>query len=153
MPVCGGIRMESWRSTMPQLAIESEMVLSTLLAISAPHWLVHSKNDPIMAIAVGHHFDRGLTQHGKALKQPGHRLSEQLWLPAVVITHVCCILMHQVRSGENHKLPLQAYNVTAGLALISSAQVSARSKQLSLGIGQYMFQVKSGSILSAASQV
>jgi len=118
MPGCNGASKEAWQRTIPQLAFESELLLNPMLALSALHLHAHSHNDPGMAIALRRYLDRALVKHRHALSNPDKRLSEQLWLSSVLLSHMYWLLAHQPQPNQAYEFPLQAMRMLEGARVI-----------------------------------
>lgn len=119
MPFCDGLPKSAWEKTIPQVAFEYETVLFPMLALSALHHLVHSPNDLQMTLAVRQYLGKSLLKHRATLENPGKNSSEELWLSGSILSHIYWLLVHQARPDEGYELPLEAYKVMEGLALIS----------------------------------
>lgn len=127
MPSCNGAPTSAWQQIIPQLSFESEVVLNPMLALSALHLHAHSPSDAAMAIALRRYLDRTLVNHRQALlKDEG--LSEQLWLSAVLLSHMCWLLAHQRQSTEAYELPLQSFKMLEGLGVLFAQKRSFLSK-------------------------
>jgi hypothetical protein len=118
MPHCSGMPARAWQKTIPQLAFTSEVVLNPMLAISALHLHVHSPNDSVMPIVMRRYLGRALMNYRYALQSPGESLSEQLWLSAIILSHMYWLLAHQERPNEKFELPLQAFTLLEGISLL-----------------------------------
>jgi hypothetical protein len=117
MPGCE-VPTDGWRRTIPQLSFESEVVLNPLLALSALHLHAHSQNDSNMAAALRWYLDRSLVNHRQALSNSGEELSEQLWLSAILLSHIYWLLAHHALPNETYELPLQAFKMIEGINVI-----------------------------------
>jgi hypothetical protein len=118
MPGCNYAPAEVWQRTIPQLSFESDVVLNPMLALSALHLHAHSHDDSNMAIALRRYLDRSLVNHRQALSNPTEELSEQLWLSAVILSHIYWLLAHQAQPDEAYELPLQAFMMLQGLSVL-----------------------------------
>ncbi|KAH6974140.1 hypothetical protein BKA56DRAFT_645405 [Ilyonectria sp. MPI-CAGE-AT-0026] len=118
MPDCNGASTRAWERTIPQLSFDSEVVLNPMMALSALHLHAHSPNDSAMAVALRRYLDRTLVNHRQALSNPGGSLSEQLWLSAVLITHVYWLLAHQTQLNEAYELPISTMKMLEGVSIL-----------------------------------
>lgn len=118
MPGCNGASKEAWQRTIPQLAFDSELLLNPMLALSALHLHAHSHNDPGMAITLRRYLDRALVRHRQALSYSDKKLSEQLWLSSVLLSHMYWLLAHQLQPNQAYEFPLQAIQMLEGARVI-----------------------------------
>ena len=117
MPVCE-VPADGWQRTVPQLSFESEVVLNPMLALSALHLHAHCQNDSNMAIALRRYLDRSLVNHRQALSNSSEELSEQLWLSAILLSHIYWLLAHHAVPNETYELPLQAFKMIEGINVL-----------------------------------
>ncbi|KAE8548530.1 hypothetical protein EYB25_008908 [Talaromyces marneffei] len=120
MPSCNGAPAEAWQHTIPQLGFVSEVVLNPMLALSALHLHAHSPNDAMVGIAMQRFFGRALAHHRYALSDTSlSGSSEQLWLSAVILCHMCWLLEHQKpRPNAAYELPVQAFKLLEGVGIM-----------------------------------
>jgi hypothetical protein len=119
MPSCNGAPAEAWQHTIPQLSFSSEIVLNPLLALSALHLHAHSPSDAMVGVALQRYFGRSLAHHRHALSDTASQASsEQLWLSAVVLCHMCWLLEHQSRPARVYELPVQAFKLLEGVGIL-----------------------------------
>ena len=118
MPSCNGAPAEAWKQAIPQLAFSSEVVLNPMLALSALHLHAHSHNDVAMDMALRRYFGRALVHHRQALSNPREGMSEQLWLSAVVLSHMSWLLAHQSLPKAAYELPIHAFNMLEGVGIL-----------------------------------
>lgn len=118
MPSCNGAPTEAWEQTIPQLSFSSEVVLNPMLALSALHLHSHSPNDSDAAIAVYRYFGRALSHHRHALLGPDEGSSEELWLSAVLLCHMCWLLAHQPLQNAEYELPIQVFRMLEGVGIL-----------------------------------
>jgi hypothetical protein len=97
-----------------------------MLALSALHLHVFSPKNADMALALRRYLDRTLVDHRRALTEK-KGLSEQLWLSAVLLSHVYWLLVHQRHDGEAFELPLQAFKMLEGVGAVFSQNKTALS--------------------------
>ncbi|KAK3715463.1 hypothetical protein LTR37_007191 [Vermiconidia calcicola] len=70
-----------------------------------------------MPIAMRRYLDRALADHRQALSN-GEGISEQLWLSAILLSHVHWLLAHQKQPGELYELPLQVFKMLEGTSTL-----------------------------------
>lgn len=121
MPSCNGAPAEAWQHTIPQLGFSSEVILNPMLALSALHLHAHSPGDAMVGIALRRYFGRALAHHRHALSdiRQGGSSTEQLWLSAVVLCHMCWLLEHQKpRPNAVYELPVRAFKLLEGVGIL-----------------------------------
>lgn len=120
MPSCNGAPAEAWQHTIPQLGFSSEVILNPMLALSALHLHVHSPHDGMIGIALQRYFGRALAHHRHALNDTtGLASTEQLWLSAVVLCHMCWLLEHRKPPPNTaYELPVQAFRLLEGAGIL-----------------------------------
>ncbi|KAF4626228.1 hypothetical protein G7Y89_g11931 [Cudoniella acicularis] len=154
IPGCNGAPTEAWQRTIPQLSFESEVVLNPMLALSALHLHAHSHNDSNMAIALRRYLDQSLVNHRQALSNPGEELSEQLWLSAVLLSHIYWLLAHQAQPNEAYELPLQAFKMLEGVGVLFEQKNVFLGRQGYMWIGyEAMPHIAPEAKLSIAAQI
>jgi hypothetical protein len=89
-----------------------------MLALAALHLHSHSPNDGDTAIATRRYFGRALTHHHNALSDSGEDSSEQLWLSAVLLGHMCWLFEHQPQPNTKYELPIQAFKMLEGVGAL-----------------------------------
>lgn len=89
-----------------------------MLALSALHLHSHSPNDLDTEVATHRYFGRALTHHRHALSGSGEGSSEQLWLSAVLLCHMCWLLAHQPQPNTPYELPIQAFKMLEGVGAL-----------------------------------
>ena len=114
MPQCIGVTTRTWRQTIPQMSFESEVVLNPMLALAALHLSAYSPDNTAMTMALGRYLDQTLVMHRQALSN-GEAFSEQLWLSAVLISHIYWLVAHQRRPNETYELPVHAFKIVVGI--------------------------------------
>ena len=125
MPHCAEVSStDMWRRVIPQMAFESEMVLSPVLALSALHIHSHDSHRSNMALAISHYLDKTLLHHRHALASSDGRLTEQLWLSAVLLTMLTWLLAHEAREGHQYELPSQAWRIREGISELYASRHS-----------------------------
>jgi hypothetical protein len=107
-----------WSKDIPQLAFQSDLVLSALLSMSALHHWALTPNDSRLSFAAKHYFDRAVRQHRIALSNADLQSAEALLATAILITHFSWLASHSVTSNEPYEIPLQAYYMAKGLRLL-----------------------------------
>lgn len=117
MPDCEGAPSSAWQRIIPQLSFDSEVVLNPMLALSALHLHSHSPDDSNMAIALRRYVGRTLVNHRQSLLN-GEEFSEQLWLSAVLLTHIYWLLAHQPQPDEAYELPYHVYKMAEGIGIL-----------------------------------
>lgn len=121
MPSCNGAPAEAWNHTIPQLGFSSEIILNPMLALSALHLHAHSPHDEMVGIALRRYFGHALAHHRHALNDntTSQASTEQLWLSAVVLCHMCWLLEHQKsRTNAAYELPVQAFKLLEGVGIL-----------------------------------
>lgn len=88
-----------------------------MLTLSALHLHTNSPTDATMALALRRYLDRTLVKHRLALAN-GEGLSEQIWLSAVILSHIYWLLVHQRQPDEPYELPLQAFKILRGIGIV-----------------------------------
>jgi hypothetical protein len=104
-----------WSKDVPQLAFQSDLVLSALLSMSALHHWALTPNDSRLSFAAKHYFDRAVRQHRMALCNADSQSAEALLATAILITHYSWLASHSVTSNEPYELPLKAYYMAKGI--------------------------------------
>jgi hypothetical protein len=104
-----------WSQEVPQMAFQSDLVLSALLSISALHHWALTPNDSWLSLAANHYFDRAVRQHRIALSNGDSHSAEPVLASALLIAHYSWLASHSVTSNEPYALPLQAFYMVQGM--------------------------------------
>ncbi|KAH7304149.1 hypothetical protein B0I35DRAFT_445585 [Stachybotrys elegans] len=117
MPDCVGAYARTWHQTIPRLSFESEMVLNPLLALSALHLHSHGCQETQIALALRRYLDQALIHHRQALSRK-EKISEHLWLSAVLLSHIHWLLSNHTTEDQEYALPIEALKMLQGTSAL-----------------------------------
>ncbi|KAH8200485.1 hypothetical protein TruAng_005378 [Truncatella angustata] len=107
-----------WSRIIPQIAFDSEVVLNPMLALSALHLHAHSPGNAPMSLAISRYLDRTLVNHREALQSFDGKLTEQVWLSAILLSNIYWLLAHQQRPDEPYELPFHGWRMMHGVTTL-----------------------------------
>ncbi len=107
-----------WSTDIPRLAFHSDLVLSSLLGISALHHSALTPNDREVFQSAEIYFDRAVRDHRIALSNPDGRSAESLLATAILICHHAWIAAHVPHPFHRYEIPLQTYHMARGIQVL-----------------------------------
>ncbi|QKX54278.1 uncharacterized protein TRUGW13939_01363 [Talaromyces rugulosus] len=110
MPHSVTANTQMWQQTIPQLSFQSETVLNPMLALSALHRHMYFPKDAFAAKALQRYLDRALVHHHLELSSRND-LSPQLWLSAIMLSHIYWLISHRQHENEVYDIPIQVFKM------------------------------------------
>ncbi|KAK8014225.1 hypothetical protein PG990_007521 [Apiospora arundinis] len=139
MPDCNGSPARyMWEQTIPQYAFTSEVVLNPMLSVAALHMKCHSASDSQLSLAITRYLDRSLVHHRQALKHIDSDIAEPIWLSTVVLANLYWLISHHARPDETYELPLEAWDILAGVSRLYAHRLDLLTK---LGYGWFGYDI------------
>ncbi|KAI1439245.1 hypothetical protein GGR50DRAFT_690591 [Xylaria sp. CBS 124048] len=106
-----------WLDIVPQVAFESELLLDSVLALSATHLHDLLPQDKQLGIAANYYLDRALVKHRKAISgSEGMKKSPDgpLFISALMIAIITWQYAHRQSSPSSYHIPLESLAITRG---------------------------------------
>ncbi|KAI2640225.1 hypothetical protein GGS21DRAFT_404877 [Xylaria nigripes] len=110
---------ELWLDKVPQMAFESDLLLDSLLALSAIHMQDLIPQDHKLAMAVTHYLDRTLVKHRSLLGHINTSPAEPLFITAFMLCITSWQYAHRrSTTSEPYRVPLNVFALVRGCCIL-----------------------------------
>ncbi|KAI1822124.1 hypothetical protein F4861DRAFT_541291 [Xylaria intraflava] len=110
---------ELWLDMVPQMAFESDLLLDSLLALSAIHMQDLMPQDHKLGIAATHYLDRTLVKHRNSLSSINKSPAGPLFITAFMLCITSWQNAHRRPStSETYRVPLNVFALVRGCCIL-----------------------------------
>lgn len=71
-----------------------------------------------MSLALARYLDRALVAHRQSFLFSDARLTETIWLSAIILAHIFWLLTHRFQPDQPYELPFHGWTTTTGISLL-----------------------------------